>query len=191
MRIEGRVERASAAWSDRYFAARARSSQIGAWASAQSQVIASRDVLEARIAEAEARFRGTARAASRRSGAAIGSSPSGSSSGSAKTRACTIATRIGGAAPAGTSSGFRPSPSDQLSAARRLTRRSSDAAASCARSPPETRAEVSRTPPGARRLPSADRSASPGSRSSSRTHANAARKCCAVPSARGPKKSQK
>jgi len=57
VRFEGRVERASADWSDRYFAARARSSQIGAWASAQSQVIASRDVLEARIAEAEARFR--------------------------------------------------------------------------------------------------------------------------------------
>lgn len=57
VRIEGRVEQAPAAWSDRYFAARARSSQIGAWASAQSQVIASRDVLEARIAEAEARFR--------------------------------------------------------------------------------------------------------------------------------------
>jgi pyridoxamine 5'-phosphate oxidase len=56
VRIEGRVERASEAWSDRYFAARARSSQIGAWASAQSQVIASREALEARIAEVEARF---------------------------------------------------------------------------------------------------------------------------------------
>ncbi|MEI9950659.1 MAG: pyridoxamine 5'-phosphate oxidase [Pseudomonadota bacterium] len=56
VRLEGRVERTPAAWSDRYFAARARSSQIGAWASAQSQVIASRDVLEARLAEAEARF---------------------------------------------------------------------------------------------------------------------------------------
>ena len=58
VRLEGRAEPASAAWSDRYFAMRARSSQIGAWASAQSQVIASRDVLEARIAEAEARFDG-------------------------------------------------------------------------------------------------------------------------------------
>jgi pyridoxamine 5'-phosphate oxidase len=56
VRIEGRVERTPAAWSDRYFAARARSSQIGAWASAQSRVIASRDVLEARLAEVEARF---------------------------------------------------------------------------------------------------------------------------------------
>lgn len=56
VRIEGKVERTPAAWSDRYFAARARSSQIGAWASAQSQVIASREVLSARIAETEARF---------------------------------------------------------------------------------------------------------------------------------------
>jgi pyridoxamine 5'-phosphate oxidase len=57
VRFEGRVERTSAAWSDRYFAARARESQIGAWASAQSQVIASREVLDARLAEVEARFR--------------------------------------------------------------------------------------------------------------------------------------
>ncbi|MEO6602203.1 MAG: pyridoxal 5'-phosphate synthase, partial [Polyangiaceae bacterium] len=58
VRFEGRAQPASAAWSDRYFAARARSSQIGAWASAQSQVIASRAVLEARIVAAEARFDG-------------------------------------------------------------------------------------------------------------------------------------
>jgi pyridoxamine 5'-phosphate oxidase len=56
VRIEGKVERAPASWSDEYFAARARSSQIGAWASAQSQVLASREVLETRIVEAEARF---------------------------------------------------------------------------------------------------------------------------------------
>jgi pyridoxamine 5'-phosphate oxidase len=58
VRFEGHAEPTSAAWSERYFAARARSSQIGAWASAQSQVIASRAVLEARIVEAEARFEG-------------------------------------------------------------------------------------------------------------------------------------
>jgi pyridoxamine 5'-phosphate oxidase len=58
VRFEGRAERASASWSDAYFAARARTSQIGAWASAQSQVIASRGVLEARIAETEHRFEG-------------------------------------------------------------------------------------------------------------------------------------
>jgi len=60
VRFEGRAERAPAEWSDRYFAARARASQIGAWASAQSQVIASRAVLETRITEAEARFEGRA-----------------------------------------------------------------------------------------------------------------------------------
>jgi pyridoxamine 5'-phosphate oxidase len=58
VRFEGRAEPAPAEWSDRYFAARARSSQIGAWASAQSQSIASREVLEARISETEARFDG-------------------------------------------------------------------------------------------------------------------------------------
>jgi len=58
VRFEGRVRRAPAAWSDSYFAARARSSQIGAWASTQSQVLASREELEARIAAAEARFSG-------------------------------------------------------------------------------------------------------------------------------------
>jgi pyridoxamine 5'-phosphate oxidase len=58
VRFEGRAEHASAEWSDRYFAARARSSQIGAWASAQSQSIASREVLERRLAEVEARFAG-------------------------------------------------------------------------------------------------------------------------------------
>jgi pyridoxamine 5'-phosphate oxidase len=60
VRFEGRAERASREWSDNYFAARARSSQIGAWASAQSQVIESRGALETRIAETEARFDGRA-----------------------------------------------------------------------------------------------------------------------------------
>jgi len=58
VRFEGRAERAPEEWSDRYFAARARSSQIGAWASAQSEEIAGREVLEARLAEVEARFEG-------------------------------------------------------------------------------------------------------------------------------------
>jgi pyridoxamine 5'-phosphate oxidase len=58
VRFEGHAERASASWSDRYFAGRARGSQIGAWASAQSQEIESRAALEARIAETEARFEG-------------------------------------------------------------------------------------------------------------------------------------
>src|SRR5207237_863771 len=60
VRFEGRVERAPSAWSDEYFAARARASQIGAWASAQSEPLAARAVLEELLAEAEARFAGRA-----------------------------------------------------------------------------------------------------------------------------------
>src|SRR5581483_1723859 len=56
VRVEGAVERASPAESDAYFATRPRDSQIGAWASQQSQTLASRDELEARIAEFEAKF---------------------------------------------------------------------------------------------------------------------------------------
>lgn len=58
VRVEGRVERASAAESDAYFASRSRSSQIGAWASDQSAPIAKRAALEARVAECEQRFAG-------------------------------------------------------------------------------------------------------------------------------------
>jgi pyridoxamine 5'-phosphate oxidase len=49
IRIEGRVERASAAESDAYFASRPRGSQLSAWASQQSTVIVGREPLEARM----------------------------------------------------------------------------------------------------------------------------------------------
>ena len=58
VRIVGRVERTSAEASDAYFASRPRGSQIGAWGSAQSEVIESRSVLEQQLAEVEARFDG-------------------------------------------------------------------------------------------------------------------------------------
>jgi pyridoxamine 5'-phosphate oxidase len=56
VRIEGTVERLSAAESDEYFRSRPRGSRIGAWASVQSTVLSDRQVLEARWAELEAKF---------------------------------------------------------------------------------------------------------------------------------------
>jgi pyridoxamine 5'-phosphate oxidase len=52
VRIEGRVERASSAESDAYYASRPLDSRLGAWASPQSQVIASRAVLVTNAAKA-------------------------------------------------------------------------------------------------------------------------------------------
>ncbi|WP_448572267.1 pyridoxamine 5'-phosphate oxidase [Trichothermofontia sp.] len=49
VRIEGTVEQLPAAVSDTYFQTRPRGSQLGAWASPQSQVIADRTELEARL----------------------------------------------------------------------------------------------------------------------------------------------
>jgi pyridoxamine 5'-phosphate oxidase len=54
--VAGSVERLPAADSDAYFATRERDSQLGAWASPQSQVIPDRDTLEAAFAEARKRF---------------------------------------------------------------------------------------------------------------------------------------
>ena len=55
VRIEGRVEKTSAAESDAYFATRPLDSRLGAWASPQSQVIPSRTVLVTAAAAAAAR----------------------------------------------------------------------------------------------------------------------------------------
>ena len=55
IRIEGDVRRVSVAESDAYFQSRTRASRVSAWASRQSAVIPSREALEARVAELEAR----------------------------------------------------------------------------------------------------------------------------------------
>lgn len=57
VRIEGRAEAVSDAEADAYFATRPRPFQVGAWASEQSAVVASRAVLDARVIEADARFK--------------------------------------------------------------------------------------------------------------------------------------
>lgn len=54
VRVEGAVSRVDPADSDAYFASRPRGSQIGAIASPQSQVIATRAELEAKVAAVEA-----------------------------------------------------------------------------------------------------------------------------------------
>jgi pyridoxamine 5'-phosphate oxidase len=56
IRVEGSVDRVSAEESDAYFAGRPRGSQLGAWASDQSQVLPSRETLEEKYREIERRF---------------------------------------------------------------------------------------------------------------------------------------
>lgn len=56
VRIEGKVTILPAEDSDEYFASRPRGSQIGAWSSPQSQIIADRTVLENKVAEKEQEY---------------------------------------------------------------------------------------------------------------------------------------
>ncbi|MFM7892035.1 MAG: pyridoxal 5'-phosphate synthase, partial [Actinomycetota bacterium] len=56
VRMRGEVQRLSEAESDDYFASRPRESQLGAWASPQSEPIDDRGVLEARLVEMAKRF---------------------------------------------------------------------------------------------------------------------------------------
>jgi pyridoxamine 5'-phosphate oxidase len=56
VRVEGSVQPVSDAEADAYFASRARGSQIGAWASIQSQPMESASDLDARVAEMEKKF---------------------------------------------------------------------------------------------------------------------------------------
>ena len=58
IRMSGPVEKTSREESEAYFHSRPLGSQLGAWASAQSEVVASRDALEAQLAEVIERFAG-------------------------------------------------------------------------------------------------------------------------------------
>ncbi|MCE3294655.1 MAG: pdxH [Crocinitomicaceae bacterium] len=56
VRIEGKIEKVPAEMSDAYFASRPRGSQLGAWASYQSQQLENRSELEERIEKLAAQF---------------------------------------------------------------------------------------------------------------------------------------
>ena len=58
VRIEGIATRVQESTSEQYFQSRPRASQVGAWASPQSSIIASRSILEAREREIEKKFEG-------------------------------------------------------------------------------------------------------------------------------------
>ncbi len=58
VRIEGNIEKVSQEESNRYFQTRSRESQLGAWASNQSEIIAGREVLEERIARLQHKYEG-------------------------------------------------------------------------------------------------------------------------------------
>ena len=60
IRIEGSIEQLTGEESDAYFTSRPRGSQIGAWASDQSQPLPAREVLEERYREFERKFEGSA-----------------------------------------------------------------------------------------------------------------------------------
>jgi pyridoxamine 5'-phosphate oxidase len=58
IRVEGSVERLPPDESDAYFAGRPRGSQLGAWTSEQSEILASREKFDEEYAATEARFAG-------------------------------------------------------------------------------------------------------------------------------------
>jgi len=58
VRVEGDAVPVDAGEADTYFASRARGSQLGAWASFQSQVMDPPDMLDVRVREMERRFEG-------------------------------------------------------------------------------------------------------------------------------------
>jgi len=59
IRVTGKIEKTSRDESEEYFRSRPIGSQLGAWSSPQSEVIANREVLENALAETASRFAGT------------------------------------------------------------------------------------------------------------------------------------
>ena len=59
IRIEGTVEKTSREESEEYFRSRPLGSRLGAWTSSQSEVIANREALEARLTEVTTQYDGT------------------------------------------------------------------------------------------------------------------------------------
>jgi len=58
VRVEGTIEKTGEAESDAYFASRPRESQIGAWASLQSQTLPERAALDQRVLDTEREYAG-------------------------------------------------------------------------------------------------------------------------------------
>lgn len=58
VRVTGRVEKLAREENEAYFASRPRGHRLGAWASRQSEVVGSRELLEAALRNAEERFPG-------------------------------------------------------------------------------------------------------------------------------------
>jgi pyridoxamine 5'-phosphate oxidase len=56
IRIDGKAKKVSPELSDAYFASRPRGSQLGAWASHQSEILESREELENRLVELNAKY---------------------------------------------------------------------------------------------------------------------------------------
>src|SRR5581483_8319383 len=56
VRVEGRVQRVSREQSEAYFRKRPKGSQLGAWASRQSQILPNREPLERRLRELELEY---------------------------------------------------------------------------------------------------------------------------------------